>query len=89
MTNLLATIIVSVVTNWHTVSFETPSRPEPQIGADGLPSQWITLEYHATIYHQVGIVSEITEAIIDWKGDKITVELERKQLDTLARTIMR
>lgn len=74
MTNLLATILVTITTNWTTVSTTYPA----PCGVQGC-----TL-YHMATDNQDGSVRSNTIAIVEWKGRKIealleSVEIRREQ----------
>ncbi len=91
ITNLLATIIVSVVTNWTTVSMEVPVNPsKPTVGPDGFYGTiTTTLAYQATKYHEVGIVQEKTFADVVWGEKSIRVELSSREIERLNRSYYR
>jgi hypothetical protein len=78
MTNLLATITFVVLTNWTTTSIESPVRPPQPLGQN-----FVTAEYHATGYHQTGIVLRNTVATIEWKGKKVPVVLESTTIEVI------
>lgn len=91
ITNLLATIVVSVVTNWTTVSMEMPvNLPSPvPVGHGGYGSVTTTLAYQTTKYHEVGVVQEKTFADIEWNGKPIRVELSSREIERLNRSYFR
>ena len=79
MTNLIAAISISIVTNWTVTSVEYPKRPEPdEHGAT------IAI-YIATGYHETGTVLSNTVANIKWNGKDVPVVLDSVQLRTEQR----
>lgn len=66
MTNLLATLLVTITTNWVTVSTTYPA-PCGMVGC---------CVYHAVTDNQVGTVMSNTVAVIEWKGRKVETVLE-------------
>jgi hypothetical protein len=77
MTNLIATIIVSISTNWTTVSTTYPA----QCDVPGC------LVLHLPTENQVAIVSSNTVAIIDWKGVKVKAVLESVEIGKAIRSV--
>lgn len=66
MTNLVATIVFSIVTNWMTVSTTYPAPCSFQGCA----------VYHPTLLNQKGLILSNTTAIIQWKDQKMDVVVE-------------
>lgn len=65
-------------TNWFTSSIEYPNIP---------PSNeiFVTTEYHATGYHETGIVVSNTVVVLNWKGKETKVVLESSTVRYEAR----
>jgi len=86
MTNLLATILVSITTNWVTVSTNWvkvgTTYPVP-CGKAGY------CVYHALTDNQVGTVMSKTVAVIEWKGRKVETVLESVEIAREARKTWR
>lgn len=65
MTNIIATITFVIVTNWTTVSIETPVNQNPYLAV-----------YRPPIEHQVGTVCTNTVATIEFEGQDHKVVLK-------------
>jgi hypothetical protein len=80
---LPAKLSTEVVTNWTVTSVEYPTAD----WANKAPGfNTFTLEYHATGYHETGVVLSNTIATIEWKEKRISVVLESVQIGTEYRT---
>lgn len=72
LTNLIAAVIVTVATNWVTVSRTTPVNPQ----TDGLT---ITLGMFYAMQNQVAYRVTNYVAVIEWKGQEKRFLLESHQ----------
>lgn len=79
MTNLLATILVTITTNWVTVSTTYPA----PCGMEGC------LVYHPITDNQVGTVMSNTVAVIEWRGRKVETVLESLEIGRVECKIWR
>jgi len=79
MTNLLATILITITTNWTTVSTTYPA----PCGMTGCCA------YHMVTVNQVGTVTSNTLAVTEWKGRKVETVLESVQIGSEQRSAYR
>lgn len=77
MTNLLATISFTIVTNWTQIGVIWPE-PRPEGNKQ-------TLEYRATGYIYSGVVLSNTVASVRWGTNIVPVILESVKLDTMTK----
>ena len=94
MTNLIAIIAVSVVTNWTTVSTSYPvnttigAKP-PVLSVRGSVKSSVGLSKETILLNQVGIVRKTTTATINWNGTNKVVVLESVDIGKEKRQIPR
>ena len=70
MTNLIATIIITISTNWTTIAETRPTIPN---GAD----LW-TYGNVSVVEHQAGIVSSNVVAVVEWAVPETRATIKRR-----------
>lgn len=89
-TNIIAKIAwVVIITAWNTTSIQYPEPKKPSLDADGLPSQFQTLEYRATGYNQSATIQSNQVMFIEYEGKTHEVILKSINIGTTNRTIYR
>jgi hypothetical protein len=73
MTNILCTIIVTVTTNWMTISTTSPARPDPSGGS--IPAVMLF-----DVAHQIGARVTNTVVLVPWKGKTNQIIVESSPL---------